>query len=118
MSNAKGAKFGRNPVRAISDPHPGMIISDTCAASTGHNGPGPWLTLHNGDRFVEGVVIKALAANNGTIYVTGEEANQDGFPLAASETVSIMTNNLANIHVYAPNTADGFAWIAIEQARN
>lgn len=113
----KGGKYGREMVRAISDPHSGMIISDTCAAALGHNGAGPWLTLVAASRMVEGATIKALAGNSGTIYVTGEEANTDGFPLAAGETVDIMTNDLFKIKVYAPNTADGFAWLAMEQAR-
>jgi hypothetical protein len=108
-----GAKFGREMVSAISDPHPGMIISDTKRA----DGPNQWVSLAAESRAIEGVVIKASADNTGTIYVTGAEGNIDGFPLAAGETLSIMTDDLTKVAVWIPTTADGFSWIAIEQAR-
>lgn len=109
----KGGKFGREMVRAISDPHSGMIISGTARA----DGPNQWVDLAAEDRPIEGVMLKAGAANTGTIYVTGAEGNVDGFPLAAGETVSIMTDRLSRVKVWVPTTADGFSWIAIEQAR-
>ena len=109
----KGAKFGRELVSAISDPHPGMIISDTLASA----GVNEWVALAGESRAIEGLVIKALAGNGGTIYVTGAEGNLDGFPLAAGETVSIMTDDPTKVKVWVPTSGDGFAWIAIEQAR-
>ena len=109
----KGGKYGREMVRAISDPHSGMIISDTKRA----DGPNQWVALTTEARHIEGVVIKADADNTGTIYVTGAEGNIDGFPLAAGETISIMTDDTSKVAVWVPTTADGFAWIAIEQAR-
>ena len=109
-----GAKYGREMVSAISDPHPGMIISGTNRA----DGPNQWVELAATARPIEGLVLKADAGNAGTIYVTGAEGNVDGFPLAAGETISIMTDDPTKVKVWVPNTADGFAWIAIEQARN
>ena len=108
-----GAKYGREMVSAISDPHPGMIISDT-KRSTGVN---QWVALASESRPIEGLVLKADAGNTGTIYVTGAEGNIDGFPLAASETISIMTDDPTKVAVWVPTALDGFAWIAIEQAR-
>lgn len=109
----KGGKYGREMVRAISDPHSGMIISDTQVAT----GPNQWVALAAEARHIEGVVIKALAGNGGTIYVSGAEGNQDGYPLAASETLSIMTDDPTKVKVWVPTSGDGFAWVAIEQAR-
>ena len=113
MPQKKGGKYGRDMVRAISDPHSGAIIRDTQVAT----GPNQWVALATEARHIEGVVIKALAGNTGTIYVTGAEGNIDGFPLAAGETVSVMIDDTSKIAVWVPTTADGFAWIAIEQAR-
>jgi hypothetical protein len=109
----QGRKYGREIVRAISDPLDGTIISDT-QRSTGVN---QWVPMAAASRGIEGVVVKALAANTGTIYVTGAEGNTDGYPLAAGESVSIATDNLLNVHIYVSVSGDGFAWLAIEQAR-
>ncbi len=108
MNHDKG---GRELVRAISDPHSGKLISDTVAS----DGPNQWLNLVAASRLVEGVVVKALADNSGTVYVTGSEANTDGFPLAAGETVSAATDDLFKVKVWAPTSGDGVAWLAIEQ---
>ncbi len=114
MGLNKGKKYGRELVRAVSDPLDGQLISDT-VVSTGAN---QWVPLVAASRGVEGVVLKALAANTGTVYVTGTEANTDGFPLAAGETVSIATDDLVKVKVYVSTSGDGVAWLAIEQARD
>lgn len=108
----KGIKYGRELVRAVSDPLDGKLISDTVLT----DGDNQWLTLSR-PRQVEGVVVKALAANMGTVYVTGDEGNVDGFPLAAGETVSIATDDLTKVAVWVPTSGDGVAFLAIEQAR-
>ena len=108
-------KLGVNPVRSIPEPLDGVLLSDQYV-SVGPNvwaGPGG-ITPTN--RAIEGIVIKALAANTGTIYVTeqGKSGTAHGFPLAASESVSIGTDNLNKVHIWIPATGDGFAYLAIE----
>ncbi len=114
VSNAKGKKYGRELVRAVSDPLDGKLISDTITA----NGPNQWKALSDTSRCIESVLIKALAANSGTVYVTGDEGNTDGYPLAAGETVSINTDNLTKVQIYVATSGDGFAYLAIEAARD
>lgn len=113
-------KLGREPVRSVSDPQDGVLLSDQHAAIA----PNVWLSPGGTtggtvpvDKPVEGVVIKALAANTGTIYITeiGKNGVASGFPLAKSESISIGTDNLDKVRIFVPTLADGFAYLAIEQ---
>ncbi|MGQ9677109.1 MAG: hypothetical protein ACUVX1_15720 [Chloroflexota bacterium] len=107
-------KSNRELVRVISDPHKGRLYG-RWAVSAGAN---EWLTLTEESYPIEGVVLKALAGNAGTIYVTGIAANQNGFPLAAGEAVSIATDNLLKVKVWVPTAGDGAGWLVFEQARD
>jgi hypothetical protein len=108
-----GKKYGHVMTIAVPEPLDGQLISDTVAS----DGPNQWLPLSATSRRIEGVVVKALAANTGTVYITGAEGNQDGFPLAKGETVSVATDDLTKVKVWAPTSGDGVAFLAIEQAR-
>ncbi len=115
MGLNKGKKFGRELVRAVSDPLDGALLGGSLRV----DGPNEWLPLTSTNpHLIEGVVIKALATNVGTVYITGAVANEDGFPLAAGETVSIAIDDLNKVKVWVPTADDGVAWLAIEQARD
>ena len=59
------------------------------------------------------VVIKALAANTGTIYVGNSSVSSSvGFTLAAGESVTIATSNLANVWLDASANSQGVSWLA------
>lgn len=104
-------EFGTDSVRANIEPERGNIIAGSDRAT----GPNQWLGIGITDnrRWVEGVVIKALAANTGTIHVTGVGEGQSGFQMAAGESVSISIDDLTKVAVFAGTTSDGFTWIAI-----
>lgn len=116
-------KFGREPVRAISDPHAGDILTNQITAD-GVNQywcatnqqvvPGVALT----SQFIEGVAIKALAGNTGSVYLVqiGMDGLTEGFPLAASEAINLAIDNLNKIVVFIPANGDGFAYTAIAKA--
>lgn len=110
----KGVKYGIGRVEAIPGPLDGILLSDTLVTG----GVNQWLNLIAASRQIEGVVVKALAANAGNVYVTGSEGNQDGFPLDAGETVSIGIDDLFKVKVWVPTSGDGVAWLAIERARD
>ena len=109
-------KLGRNPVRSVPDPLDGVLLSDQHVST----GPNVWLSPNGNtgvvNKAIEGIIIKALAANTGTIYVTeaGKSGTDHGFPLAKSESVSIGTDNFNKVRVWVPTTGDGFAYLAIE----
>lgn len=59
-----------------------------------------------------GVVVKALSANTGLIYVGGTNvASTNGFQLAKSESVTIITPNLANIWIDSAVNSEGVTYL-------
>ncbi|MDP2654889.1 MAG: hypothetical protein Q8Q08_12785 [Candidatus Omnitrophota bacterium] len=61
------------------------------------------------------LVIKALAANTGTICVgyssaTAQKASGDFFPLAAGESLALATDNLDDIWLDVMVSSDGVAY--------
>lgn len=108
--------MGRNPIRAIPDALDGVLLSGQHISAAG----GEWLSPSGGvtptDKEIEGIIVKALAANTGTIYITevGKPGATQGFPLAKSESVSIGTDNFDKVRVWIATAGDGFAYLAIE----
>lgn len=102
-------EFGTETVRANIEPEKGRIIAGSDRAT----GPNQWLGITDTRYWVDGVVVKALSTNTGTIHVTGIGEGQSGFVLAASESVSIAIDDLRKVAVFAGTSADGFTWIAI-----
>ncbi len=102
-------EFGTETVRANIEPEKGQLIAGQVVST----GPNQWVALSAADRPIEGVVVKALAANAGTVYITGEGGAAAGFPLAAGETVSIGIDDLSKIAVFVGTTGDGVAYLAI-----
>ena len=108
-------KLGSLSVRSIPESLDGVLLTDQYIST----GPNVWANpngLIDVDKYIEGIVIKALAGNAGTIYVTekGKTGSTHGFPLLKSETLAIDTDNLNKIHIWIPTTGDGFAYLAIE----
>ncbi len=63
---------------------------------------------------IRGVVIKALAANTGIVWLVDANGNAaSGYPLAAGETISIGTDDLNKIRLYFPTITDRVAYVAI-----
>lgn len=110
----KGNKYGRQFVRSVPDPLSGKII----AGQVNANGDNQWKAFASTATYIEGVAVKALAANTGTIYVTGAGGSSSGFPLAKGETVSIAIDDLAKVQVFIASNGDGAAYLAIEAARD
>lgn len=110
----KGVKVGIARVEAISGPLDGILISDRVVAA----GANSWINLVPASRQIESVIVKALATNTGMVWVTGNEANTDGFELDAGESVSIGIDDLFKVKVYVATASDGMTWLAIERARD
>jgi hypothetical protein len=109
---SKGIKYGREIVAAVSEPLDGQLLAGQ-VASTGIN---QWARFATDETPIEGVVVKALAANTGTVYVTGPGGVAAGFPLAAGESVSMAIDDLAKVYLFFAALGDGAAYLAIGQA--
>lgn len=60
-----------------------------------------------------GVLVKADAANAGTVYVGPEGvAEADGYPLAAGEEVFVPVDDVAKVYVIASEADQAAAWMA------
>lgn len=98
---------GRLETRSLSKGLPGELLTDQVA--------GPFSgTLVAASIPIEGVVLKAMDGNTGTVYII--ELNKtpatDGFPLAENETLSIGTSDLINVRVVV-SAGDRLAYVAI-----
>lgn len=61
----------------------------------------------------QGVLIKALAANSGTVYVGGSTVSTTtGYPLAAGEEVFISIENLDDVYVIGSADNQSVAFLA------
>jgi len=118
-------KFGRETVRAISDPHSGKIITGRVAAPNDNFqsnlvGVGSTPAARIGLRVdIEGVVVKAPSTNSqgSTVYIMEQGGEPgDAFPLVAGDTVSIQAALLGDIYVLIPVTGDVINYIAIVKA--
>ena len=109
---AKGIKYGREITVAVPEPLDGELYAGQVEA----DGPNQWLSMASASTPIEGVVVKALADNSGTVYVQGRGGSSVGYPLAAGETVSIAIDDLIKVAVWAPTSGDGVAWLAIRAA--
>lgn len=108
-------KLGVNPVRSIPEPLDGELLSGSYTSVAG----GEWVAPgRSAPADIEGIIIKALAGNTGTIYITetGQPWSQ-GFPLAKGESVSLGVDSFAKLHIWIATAGDGFAYLAIEQVR-
>lgn len=110
MGFNKGNKYGREPVRAVSDPLQGELLNGQ-VRSTGVN---QWLGLSATGQLIEGVAVKALSTNTGSVFVCGRGQGQAGFELAASESVALAIDDLVKVVIFAPANGDGVCWLAIE----
>ena len=59
----------------------------------------------------EAVQVKAAAGNAATLYIGGSGVNATGWPLAAGEQVTIVTDNVQNVYCYG-TAADVVHWLA------
>jgi hypothetical protein len=79
--------------------------------------PGLTATQIPSQALVNGVVIKALKANVGTVFigmsnaVTDEIGGSPGYPLVAGEACSVAVTNLSAVWAIADNTTDAVAII-------
>ena len=71
----------------------------------------------NANQACRSVVIKALTANTGIMYVGNNGSNAvastTGYPLSASEYVVLEIKNLNNVYVDATVNGEGVAWIVL-----
>ena len=118
-------KYGRELVRAISDPHSGKIIVGKVTAPNDNFqsnlvGVGSTPAARIGLRVdIEGVVLKAPYTNSQGSYVYIMELGgdpADAFPLYAGDTVSLQVALLGDVHVLIPVTGDAIHYIAIRKA--
>lgn len=121
MTN-KGAKYGRDPVRAISDPLDGRIITGRVTAANVNFdsslvGPGSSpAARQNASVPIEGVVVKCNDDNTGSISVVEAGGDfADGYPLAAGQSISIHVDNLNKVSLRIPTANDVVNYIAIAQ---
>ena len=62
------------------------------------------------------VIIKALAANAGTVYVgSSSVTTSNGFPLAAGDSISLFIGRLENVFVIAADANQDIRWLAISK---
>ena len=71
----------------------------------------------NADQPCNAVIIKALPANTGVMYIGNNSSNAitstTGYPLSANEYVVIETKNLNSWYVDATVNGEGVAWIVM-----
>lgn len=65
---------------------------------------------------VNGVIVKALAANTGVVFVgdvtvTNAGGAAAGFQLSAKESVILFTGNITNIYIDAATNGEGVCYI-------
>lgn len=114
-------KFGREPVRAISDPHSGAILTGRVTATSDNfwgnlNGDGADL-VRTPDPEIEGVIVKADVANVAYVRIVEQGRNGvNGYPLAASEAVSIGTDKLSKIRLFIDGNGESATYLAIAKA--
>lgn len=110
----RGQKFGREPVRAISDPHMGRILTDQITS----DGDNQFRNLSDTSVRIEGVAVRMLAGNAGTVYIVqeGNDGLAGSYPLdSTSPAVAIATDDLSKVHIFIPANGDGVAYLAIAQ---
>jgi len=76
--------------------------------------PGTELVLGSSATLLNGVTVKALHSNTGLVYVGGNPVTSStGFPLAAGESVFIVTDNITDVYVdcVASGGLEGVAYI-------
>lgn len=118
---AKGKKFGRELVRSVPDALDGKVITGLITATSNNfqshlNGAGA-APVRNPEPYIEGVVVKAAAANTGTVYILeagGEIAN--GYPLAAGQTLAIHINQLSKVHICIAVSGEKANYVAIAES--
>ena len=83
MPLSRSDKYGREKVRALSDPHTGKVLTGALTS----DGPNEHRSLSEASLPVEGVTVCMLENNTGTVYIieNGKEAPEDG---AASRSAS------------------------------
>jgi hypothetical protein len=92
--------------------NPSAIIATRFTPGLGSSGVGT--AVSTGQAIVNGVVIKALKANTGTVWigpsgVTDESGGAPGYPLVAGEAVSYAVQNLSAVYAIADNMTDAVA---------
>ena len=115
-------KFGRELVRAISDPHSGRILTGRLVSEGDNftdnlNGAGA-SPNYSPEPHIEGVIVRSHHDNTGIVRILrGGGIWQEGYPLSAGEAVSIGTNRLSNVIVFIGTNGEEVNYLAIEKAR-
>jgi hypothetical protein len=63
--------------------------------------------------WAEGIQVKALPTNTGTIYVGGTDVTTSSFPLAPGEGLYVPTNSVRDVCALASVDGDILAWIIV-----
>ena len=121
VGQAKGKGFGRELVRAMAEPLDGKILTGKVES----DGDNQYKNMAGGtSTLIKGVAVKADASNSGAIYIIelDKDGNpgiaDEGFDLAAGESVSLATDDLSKVNVFIPTLGDKVRYCAIAAARS